>query len=480
MDIEINQLYQQQQEEEEQKQIQEQAIEQDHRKYSSDEEDEEDDEIAYKQKNEPNKDENGSQINNQYGGDAQKQKKKKKKKRKRDLPEEEETDYEVDILKKAKTSKLLLCEAIQDHLRQRYSLIEANPWLLIVSDIPRMITDIEIKEFFNILISKLRPELAEPMPVVKVDVMTNGQFATMHMSCRLAKIFALTLRGVEFQKCKLMIERPKQYFYRMYMEKQQNDDVMVDVDDGALQQMQMNKIYMGGLPTYLKDIDVKKLCETFGKLKYFNVAKQQNENKEQVSKGYCFFEYEDPNITEKAIKALNGLPCGDRKLKVSRVNKDQNKLANTQQIQSEKSKLAPSNNSGSFLGGSDLIRKEQFQKLLTIPEFTSLPSRVIQLLNMVSIEDLFEDDIIDDLYQDVMTECEKIGPVEKIEIPKPCKTTGICPPCIGKVFVKFKYMIKAKKARYSLNGRTYNRRTVIASFYPEDKFDRKDFLVSIL
>lgn len=35
----------------------------------------------------------------------------------------------------------------------------------------------------------------------------------------------------------------------------------------------MNKVYMGGLPTYLKDADVRKLCETFGKLKYFNVAK---------------------------------------------------------------------------------------------------------------------------------------------------------------------------------------------------------------
>jgi hypothetical protein len=31
---------------------------------------------------------------------------------------------------------------------------------------------------------------------------------------------------------------------------------------------------MGGLPTYLKDPEIKKLCETFGKLKYFNLAKQ--------------------------------------------------------------------------------------------------------------------------------------------------------------------------------------------------------------
>ena len=33
-------------------------------------------------------------------------------------------------------------------------------------------------------------------------------------------------------------------------------------------------IYMGGLPLYLKDEDVRKLCETFGTLKNFNLVKE--------------------------------------------------------------------------------------------------------------------------------------------------------------------------------------------------------------
>ena len=76
---------------------------------------------------------------------------------------------------------------------------------------------------------------------------------------------------------------------------------------------------MGGLPTYLKDIDVRKLCETFGTLKYFNLVKD-NSGTEPVSKGYSFFEYTDPSVTDKAVKALNGLPCGERKLKVQRAS----------------------------------------------------------------------------------------------------------------------------------------------------------------
>lgn len=387
---------------------------------------------------------------------------------------EEETDYEVDIMKKAKTSTLLRCEEIPEYQRMRLAIVESNPWMLIVSNLPHGITSYEIKDYFNALLLALRPEYATPIPVINVELATSRVFATLEFTNKAAKAYTLTLKNIEFQKCvrqrrvqlpvdntspppfqKLIIMKPRQYFFRTYLENTKIPEVMFDVDDGSLGPI--NKVYLGGLPNYLKDHDVRKLCENFGKLKYFNVAKQQNENKESVSKGYCFFEYEDGSITEKAIKALNGLPCGDRKLKASRVTKDQNKLANTQMLQNDRSKHAPSNHviiitllisfvmilppptqTGSYLGGSELIKKPEVQKMLTIPEWTSMPSRVVQFLNMVSIEDLFEEDIVEELRQDVQEECEKIGPIDKIEIPLPCPKTGICSPSVGKVFVKFK------------------------------------------
>jgi hypothetical protein len=38
-------------------------------------------------------------------------------------------------------------------------------------------------------------------------------------------------------------------------------------------------------------------------------------------------------------------------------------------------------------------------------------------------------------------------------------------------------LLEAKTARYKLNGRTYKRRTVIASFYSEEKFAGKEYLI---
>jgi splicing factor U2AF subunit len=47
------------------------------------------------------------------------------------------------------------------------------------------------------------------------------------------------------------------------------------------------------------------------------------------------------------------------------------------------------------------------------------------------------------------------------------------------VFVKFLYITHAKKARQGIAGRVYNKRTVVASFYPEEKFNLKEYLVSV-
>ena len=40
---------------------------------------------------------------------------------------------------------------------------------------------------------------------------------------------------------------------------------------------------------------------------------------------------------------------------------------------------------------------------------------------------------------------------------------------------KFLELVSAKKAKYSLNGKTFNNRTVIISFYPEQWFTAKEF-----
>ena len=69
----------------------------------------------------------------------------------------------------------------------------------------------------------------------------------------------------------------------------------------------------------------------------------------------------------------------------------------------------------------------------------------------------------------------QFGTVLNVEIPRPDKATWIAGPAVGKVFLKFANLQAAKKARYRLSGRKYNRRTIVASFYPEHYFDVREF-----
>ena len=117
------------------------------------------------------------------------------------------------------------------------------------------------------------------------------------------------------------IKKPKGFFESIY-EKKDTADPFGNIVTNPTEFD--NKIYMGGLPTYLKDDDVRKLCESYGMLKYFNLVKDSSSG-QPVSKGYCFFEYVDTKVTDKAIKGLNMLEIGDKKLKVQRASTGANK-----------------------------------------------------------------------------------------------------------------------------------------------------------
>ncbi len=55
-----------------------------------------------------------------------------------------------------------------------------------------------------------------------------------------------------------------------------------------------NKIFIGGLPSYLNEAQVKELLTAFGPLKAFNLVKDAATGN---SKGYAFFEYLDASVT---------------------------------------------------------------------------------------------------------------------------------------------------------------------------------------
>jgi splicing factor U2AF subunit len=97
-------------------------------------------------------------------------------------------------------------------------------------------------------------------------------------------------------------------------------------------------------------------------------------------------------------------------------------------------------------------------------------------LNMISPSDLFDEDEIVFVKDDLINECKNYGEIISVEIPKPDEK-GMCTYGVGKIFVKFNHIVAAKQARHKLGGRKYNGRTAVVSFYPEHYFDIKEFSI---
>nr|GLL27755.1 MDIS1-interacting receptor like kinase 2-like [Ipomoea trifida] len=70
-------------------------------------------------------------------------------------------------------------------------------------------------------------------------------------------------------------------------------------------------VFVGGLPYYFIENQIRELLESFGPLRGFNLVKDGETGN---SKGYAFCVYQDVSVTDIACAALNGIKMGDKLL----------------------------------------------------------------------------------------------------------------------------------------------------------------------
>lgn len=78
-----------------------------------------------------------------------------------------------------------------------------------------------------------------------------------------------------------------------------------------------DRVFVGGLPYYFTEVQVRELLESFGPLRGFDLVKDRETGN---SKGYAFCVYQDLSVTDIACAALNGIKMGDKTLTVRRAN----------------------------------------------------------------------------------------------------------------------------------------------------------------
>jgi len=123
------------------------------------------------------------------------------------------------------------------------------------------------------------------------------------------------------------------------------------------------------------------------------------------------------------------------------------------------------------LGGAGMPAMGGMSGMATAPPAAAEkpPTTVLVMKNMVTVEELKNDEDYEDVMLDTKEECEKFGVVVSVKIPRP-SAGGENVPGLGMVFVLFSTKDAAAKTRDALHGRLFDNRTVEVTYMDEGKF----------
>ncbi|KAG0299983.1 U2 small nuclear RNA auxiliary factor 2 [Linnemannia gamsii] len=322
---------------------------------------------------------------------------------------------------------------------------------LYCGNLPPGINEESLADFFNQTMMSMNLTTASGAPVVSVHINFDKNYAFVEFRTPEEATAAMAFDGIVFQAQTLKIRRPKDYqppegTIQEVPQIHVPGVISTNVPDSE------NKIFIGGLPLYLNDEQVIELLTAFGELKAFNLVKENNIG---PSKGFAFCEYLDPKLTDIACQGLNNMMLGEKKLVVQRAS------------------VGSSRNNQNPAGGANAIALHPNLMLPGAGPTEVVPTNVLQLLNMVSPEELEDDQEYEDIIEDIRDECSKFGQVLEVKIPRP--VAGHAVPGVGKIFVKYASAEETTVALSALSGRKFADRTVLTSFYDTERFAANEF-----
>ncbi|KAF9578337.1 U2 small nuclear RNA auxiliary factor 2, partial [Lunasporangiospora selenospora] len=321
---------------------------------------------------------------------------------------------------------------------------------LYCGNIPLGIGEEALADFFNQTMIKTNLTAGSLPPVVSVHINQEKNYAFVEFRTPEEATAAMAFDGIVFQAMTLKIRRPKDY---QPPEGEVHEVPQIHVPGVISTNVpdSENKIFIGGLPLYLNDEQVIELLSAFGELKAFNLVKENNVG---ASKGFAFCEYLDPNITDIACQGLNNMVLGEKKLVVQRAS-----------VGSSRNQGGPS--------GTHNITLHHNLTLTGANSTEVVHSTVLQLLNMVTPEELLDDQEYEDIVDDIREECQKFGNVLELKIPRPVDGANISG--VGKIYIQYSAVEEAAAASRALSGRKFADRTVLTTFFDIERFRNNDF-----
>ncbi|KAK3018851.1 hypothetical protein RJ639_004416 [Escallonia herrerae] len=343
-----------------------------------------------------------------------------------------------------------------------------------VGGLPPLANEQTIATFFSNIMTAIGGNSAGPGDaVVNVYINHEKKFAFVEMRTVEEASNAMALDGIMFEGVSVRVRRPTDYNPSLAAAlgpSQPNPHLNLSaagLTPGGIGGAEgPDRIFVGGLPYYFTETQIRELLESFGPLRGFDLVKDRDTGN---SKGYGFCVYEDQAATDVACAALNGLKMGDKTLTVRRAtisgqvkSEQENILAQAQQhiaIQKMALQVGGINLPGIGLGPM-------------APAET--PTKILCLTEVVNADDLADDEEYEEILEDMREEGGKFGDLTNVVIPRP-NPNGEQVQGLGKVFLEYVDIAGCSSARDALSGRKFGGNVVTAVYYPEDKYFNREY-----
>ncbi len=180
-------------------------------------------------------------------------------------------------------------------------------------------------------------------------------------------------------------------------------------------------------------------------MKVFNIIKTGgNQGQSAV------FEYVQSSIADAVVSGMNNLDVIGQKLSVQKV---------------------PQSSAAVLLKPIKSVTVEKKLENLECSDDLRATT-VLRLSNMVTAEDLADDELYSELIEDVADECNQYGTVLSVIIPRSSNDTTD-ESGVGKIFVQLSDVEGAKRVRKAVSGRKFNGRIVEAEYFAEELFQKQ-------
>ncbi|CAF2040341.1 unnamed protein product, partial [Brassica napus] len=192
-----------------------------------------------------------------------------------------------------------------------------------VGGLPPTANEQSVATFFSQVMSAVGGNTAGPGDaVVNVYINHEKKFAFVEMRSVEEASNAMALDGIILEGVPVKVKRPTDYNPSLAAAlgpSQPNPNLnlaAVGFSSGSTGGLEgPDRLFVGGVPYYLTEDQIRELLESFGPLRGFNLVKDRETGN---SMGYAFCVFQDPSVTDIACAALNGIKMGNKTLTVRR------------------------------------------------------------------------------------------------------------------------------------------------------------------